>query len=205
MESIKLYYAPKTRSSRPRWLLEEMGVPYDLIRINLGEKQHKSAHYLKVHPLGLVPAIEVAGATLFESTAIVGYLADKFLDKKLAPALASKDRALYWQWMMYGAVTLEVPVMTYFMHTVKLPEAARNAGLAEEAIKTFKANAAVVNDALTGKPFLVGDSFTAADVVVGSTLIFARALKMPMSDYPSLPTYVGRLMERPPYQRSIAD
>ena len=62
-----------------------------------------------------------------------------------------------------------------------------------------------MNEALTGKPFLVGDSFTAADVLVGSALIFARALKMPTGDYTALPTYVARLQERPPYQRAIAD
>ena len=137
--SIKLHYAPKTRSTRPRWLLEELGLPYDLVRINLGEKQHKSAEYMKVHPLGLVPAMEIDGVKLIESTAMVGYLADKYPDKALAPALTSKDRASYWQWLVFATTTVEPSVITYWTHSSKLAEDKRHPDIAEEAAANFRA------------------------------------------------------------------
>ncbi len=205
MSTLKLYYSPKTRSTRPRWLLEEMGIPYDLIRINLAEKQQKSAAYFAIQPHGWVPALEDDGTVIFESAAVMGYLADKFPEKKMAPALGTKERALYWQWMMYGVATLEVPIMIYFGQTVHTPEVNRTKQIVEDSLNRFRASAEVLSSALTGKSFLVADTLSAADVLIGSLLFFAKALKMPLADYPVLVAYTEALKARPAFKKAIAD
>ena len=159
MSTLKLYYAPKTRSTRPRWLLEEMGVPYDLIRINMAEKQHKGVEHRKIQPHGAVPALDDNGTVMFESAGILGYLAEKFPEKKMAPPLGSKERALYWQWLTYGVATLEVPIMAFFSQTVLTPEEKRIPQIIEESVKRFRDAAEVLNTALEGKNFLVANTF----------------------------------------------
>ena len=94
---MKLYYAPQTRATRPRWMLEEIGAPYELVRLQLSKGEHKQPEYLKIHPHGAVPAYSDGEVTMFESAAICAYLADKFPDKRLAPPLGSPQRGLYYQ------------------------------------------------------------------------------------------------------------
>ena len=99
---IELYHTPQTRSSRPRWLLEELGTPYRLRSVDLFGGERNPAH-----PLGSVPAINIDGETLIESGAICHWLADRFLDKGLAPAMDDPRRARYEQWMFFVPATLE--------------------------------------------------------------------------------------------------
>src|SRR4051812_36470373 len=98
---IQLYYSPRTRAVRPRWLLEEMGIPYELIRLNLSEVPQTRPEYFKLHPHGAVPTLQDGELTLIESGAICSYLAEKYPDKKMAPLPNSKLRPLYLQWMFY--------------------------------------------------------------------------------------------------------
>ena len=203
--AIKLFYAPKTRSTRPRWMLEELGVPYEIVRINLGEKQHLGAEYKKVHPLGLVPAMEIDGTKLIESSAMVGYLADKFAEKGLAPSLNSKDRLPYSQWMAFAQITLESSVLAYWLNTAKLPEEKRHADLAQDALTNFRAAAEVVDKVLATNEYLVGNAFSAADILMASVLSFAKVVGLPIGDFRSLPTYLDRCKARPAFKRAIAD
>src|SRR5256885_9492904 len=106
---MKLYYAPQTRATRPRWMLEEIGVPYELVRLQLSKGEHKQPEYLKIHPHGAVPAYSDGEVTMFESAAICAYLADKFPDKRLAPPLGSPQRGLYYQWLVYARAHKEPP------------------------------------------------------------------------------------------------
>ena len=89
---MKLYYAPHTRASRPRWLLEELGVPYELVRVDVAHQENRQAPYLLINPLGHVPALVDGDMTIIESAAICMYLADKFPEKKMAPAVGSPPR-----------------------------------------------------------------------------------------------------------------
>src|SRR5947207_15156799 len=102
---LKLFYVPQTRSFRPRWLLEELGVPYELVKMTAA--QTKTPEYLAVHPLGKVPALQDDGVTIFESAAIIAHLADKF---GLAPKAGTAQRGLYYQWIIFAMATLEPAV-----------------------------------------------------------------------------------------------
>jgi len=198
---MKLYYSPQTRAGRPRWLLEEIGAPYEIVSLDLQKGEHKKPDYMKIHPHGAVPALVDGDLALFESAAICMYLADKFPDKKLAPPLGTPARGLYYQWMLYSMATLEPPVLEVFLNTVMLPEAERSAAAVEKARTNFAAVAKVLSNALTGRDFILGEQFSAADVMIGSTLAWAGFMGL-LADHPALQAYAKRLSERPAFQRA---
>ncbi|MHC5830283.1 MAG: glutathione S-transferase family protein, partial [Nostoc sp.] len=113
---MKLYYIPTTRAVRPRWLLEEMGIAYDLVRVNM--TMTKQSEYKELHPHGKVPVLVDGEVTIFESAAICTYLADKYIEMGFAPPLDSSERADYQQWLFYAAVTLEPPVEHYMFNVL---------------------------------------------------------------------------------------
>ncbi|TSC27669.1 glutathione S-transferase family protein [Corallococcus sp. Z5C101001] len=202
---MKLYYAPRTRSTRPRWLLEELGVPYELVRVDLAQGAHKQPDYLQhVHPLGLVPALEDGGQVFMESTAHLLHLADRFPRKGLAPEPGSPERAAYYQWMAFAMTTLEPPLEAFLEHTQSLPEAQRVPALAERAVQRFTDAARVLDARLEGREFVAGSRFSAADVLVASILAWAGSLGR-TKDFPGLQAYARRQLARPAAQRARAD
>src|SRR5579875_974030 len=104
---LKLYYAPMSRAVRPRWVLEEIGAPYELVKIDLAKNEQKRPEYLAVNPNGTVPALEDGDLRLFESAAICQYLADKFPEARLAPPPGTPARGLYYQWIHYAMSGVE--------------------------------------------------------------------------------------------------
>src|SRR5262245_43024026 len=172
--SIKLYYVPMTRASRPRFLLEELGVPYELVRLDTSKKENRSEAYLAIHPLGAVPALVDGDTVLFESAAIILYLADKFIDKRLAPPLGTPERAEYYKWIIFAMATME-PALQIIHAQHRLPEAERDMRTLETARARFKETAAVAERALSGKEWVLGNHFTAADVVLGSVAGWGKA------------------------------
>jgi glutathione S-transferase len=202
---IKLYYSPQSRAARPRWLLEEIGAPYELVRLSLATGDQRQPQYLAVNPNGTVPTLIDGELTLFESAAICQYLADKFPDKRLAPPLGTPARGLYYQWIHYAMSGLEPPAVTIFQHTIQKPEAERIPALVTEAKKQLAASLRVVDRALAGRTNILGDQFTAADVMIGSTLAWAQMMGLLGSDLQAIPAYLGRLAARPAFQRASAD
>jgi glutathione S-transferase len=201
---MKLYHSPRSRSVRPRWLLEEIGEPYDIVRLDLSKGEHKEAGYLEIHPHGAVPGFTDGDLSMFESSAICMYLADKFPQKRLAPQVGTPARGLYYQWMVYSIATLEPPVLQVFLHTIMLPEEQRSEAQANEGRQKFGDVARVLGQALGTKPFLLGEQFSAADVMIGSTLAWGAFMGL-LEGQPVLQDYVKRLTERPAYQRAQAD
>lgn len=197
---IKLYFAPRTRSTRPRWVLEELGVPYELVRLDLSKGEHKAPEYLAVHPLGLVPALVDGDVKVIESAAICAYLADRFPEHGLAPAPSSPDRGAYLQWLFFAVATVEPTLPRYQAAALGTgPERSDEAAVAARA--SFDQAAAVLEKALSGHDFIAGASFTAADVVLGSMLAWARSMKL-LDTHPALAAYVKRLTERPAFRRA---
>src|SRR5262245_6154646 len=200
---LKLYHSAQSRSTRPRWLLEEIGAPFELVRLDLSKQEHKTPQYLQIHPHGNVPALVDGDLTLMESGAICAYLADMFPAARLAPAVGTPERGRYYQWLFYTMATLEPPLIQVFMHTVMLPEAQRSAATAEEGRARFAQVATVLEGALAGKPFLLGEQFSAADVMVGSTIAWAQMLGL-LGERPVLAEYAARLSARPAFQRAFS-
>ncbi|MFB1482342.1 glutathione S-transferase family protein [Corallococcus sp. RDP092CA] len=202
---MKLYFAPRTRSTRPRWLLEELGVPYELVRVDLSQGAHKQPDYVQhVHPLGVVPALEDGGAPLLESTAHLLHLADRFPEKGLAPAPGSPERAEYYQWISFAVTTLEPQLEAFLEHTQSLPEDQRVPALAERAVRRFDAAARVLEARLGEREFLVGSRFSAADVLMASLLAWAGMMGR-TKDLPGLQAYAQRHLARPAARRARGD
>jgi glutathione S-transferase len=190
---LKLYYTPKTRALRPRWVLEELGVPHELVRVDLGARENRKPSYLAVHPLGSVPALDDEGTIVIESSAICAYLAEKFPEGGLTPAYGSKERGLLLQWIVYGTTTLEPALVA--LGREDADELARD---------RWRACCGVVERALEGRPFLLGEQFTVADVVIGSVIWWARSAGRLERDS-KLAAYGARLRQRPAATRALAD
>src|SRR5262249_41851135 len=198
---LTLYHSPQSRSIRPRWLLEEIGAPYEVKTVSLADGDQKKPEYLKLNPNGAVPTLVDGDLVLFESAAICQYLADKFPEKKLAPAVGTPARGLYYQWVHYAMSGLEPPAVTIFLHTAIKPEARRIPPLVTEARAQLGAALKVVNAALAGRDYILGKEFTAADVMVGSTLNWCQMMGMIDGGVGNIQAYLGRLAARPAAQR----
>ena len=177
---MKLYYAPQTRAIRPLIMLEELAVPYEIVLIDFKGGEHKSVEYRKVHPHGQLPALQDGTLTMFESAAICAYLADEFPDKRMAPALGSVERGMYYQWMFYSMAALE--------------------GFALDR-ERMKECFLVLDRVLADREFILGgDKITAADVMIGSGVIWVDARHQLLNDFPSLNAYAERMLARPSFQ-----
>ena len=202
---MRLYFAPRTRAIRPRWLLEELGVPYELVRLDLARQENTTPAYLAVHPLGELPALVDGDVTLLESLAICLHLADRFPEKHLAPPVGSAERGPYYQWMVFAEVRLDQAVMEFYWHA-QLPEEQQASAHEKEALVKHKARLTgvldVINAGLGGREFLVGGAFTAADLVTASILHLAHTLKL-LDGHPQLLEYVRRHSQRPAVRKAV--
>ena len=199
-----LYHSGQSRSIRPRWLLEEIGAPYELVTLNLQAGDQRKPEFLKINPNGAVPALVDGDVNLFESAAICQYLADKYPEKRLAPPINTPARGYYYQWIHFAMSTIEPPLLTLFLHTVMYPEAERIPQLVPPAREQLKNALNVLEQTLAGRTFLVGENLTAADVMVASTLAWAQMIGLLDASLPNTAAYLGRCMGRPAFQRAMA-
>jgi glutathione S-transferase len=205
---LKLFYVPFTRAGRARWMLEELGVPYEVEKVDVKAKQNRSEEYRsKVHPLGHVPALhdDDGDVTMFESAAICMYLADKFPEKGLAPAIGSPKRAYYYQWMVYSMAELE-PTVAALAIVARIPEADRDPTKIEAKRAKFAEAAGVIKAHLgrSGQEYMLGGEFSAADVMIAGVLGWAKVLGA-LEHEPELLAYLKRCTSRPASQRSRAE
>lgn len=204
---MKLYFIPSTRAVRPRWLLEEMDIDYELITISMD--MSRTPEYQQLHPHGKVPVLVDDEVTIFESAAICTYLADKYIDKGFAPRIDSLARAYYYQWLFYASLTLEAPVEQYVFHVFPdlpekvLPTANQTRVSKEETQQWFDKVCQPLNRLLQSNDYLIENRFTAADVVTGGVLLWALKLGM-LPEKSPVSSYIARLCERSPLQKADA-
>ncbi len=201
---MKLYHSQYTRSHRARWILEEIGVPYEITRLSLRDGQSKTPEYLAIHPHGSVPALIDGDLTLTESSAIILHVADKFPEKNLAPAPGSDDRGRYYRWLVYIPATVDPVLETITIQTRFLPEDKRSPQILAEAKRKFATIAKVLEDAVRGREYVVGNSFSAADIAVASAVGWMGFLGI-VGEHPILAGYLQHLQQRPAYARAHAD
>jgi glutathione S-transferase len=195
MADLVLYHAAPSRSSIVRWMLEEVGEPYDLHLLRLANGEQRAPDYLAVNPMGKVPALKHGDAVITEAAAICTYLADAFPGAKLNVPIGDPRRGLYLKWLFFGPGCIE-PAITdrAFPRTKEPPRGALGYGDFETCMN-------VVAKAVEPGPYLMGEQFTAADVVVGSTLRWGMFFDM-LPKRPEFVAYVGRLEQRPAMQRA---
>jgi glutathione S-transferase len=193
---ITFYHAPNTRSSGTLLLLEELGAPYDLKIVNMKAGEQRQAPYLAVNPMGKVPAVKHGDAVITEQVAIALYLADLFPEAGLAPALGDPLRGPYLRWMVYYAACMEPAVIDRSLKREQAPLAMSPYGDFDTVLRT-------VVDQLAKGPYILGERFSAADVVWGTALTFFTAFKL-VPELPEIMSYIGRGSTRPAVARAKA-
>src|SRR5580704_18108950 len=195
MPNVTLYHAPQSRSGIVRWLLEEIGEPYDLHLLNLKKGDSRAGAYLAVNPMGKVPAIKHGDVVVTEAAAICCYLADEFPRSGLAPPIGDERRGLYLKWLFFGPSCIEPAMMDRaFKRAEDAPRSSVGYGDADSV-------ADVVANALRPGPYLLGDQFTGADIVIGSGLRWGTMWKL-LPAKPEFAAYLSRLSERAAFKRS---
>ncbi|MDX2099510.1 MAG: glutathione S-transferase family protein [Leptolyngbyaceae cyanobacterium bins.59] len=173
---LKLYGGARSRATIVQWYLEELGVPYAYQMLDMQSGEHRQPTYLEINPFGKVPAIVDGNLKLWESGAILIYLAEKY-----DQSLTVEDRAVITQWVLFANATLGPGLFVEATREREMPR------LLEP-----------LNQLLERQPFLVGNRLTAADIAVGSMLLYAPLmLGLDYKDYPAIPAYTQRLVERP--------
>ena len=194
--SLIHYHAPNTRSAAIRWLFEELGSPpHETKVLNLSKAEHKSQAYLAINPMGKVPTIVHRGTPITETAAIAIYLADLFPAAHLAPDIGDPARGTYLRWMIFYQAAVE-PAATdhYLKHAPGSPSMM--------GYGTYDATVAALAGALAKGPYILGERFSAADVVAGSGVRWMLMFKL-LPQRPEFTRYADRLAQRPALQRAI--
>ncbi len=194
---LKLHFAPNSRASRTMWLLEELGLQYELNKMNFDPKDLKSDEHRARHPLGRVPVLEDGDISIFESGAIADYILECHKNGGLKPAPENQNFAEYLQWFHYCEGMVMPPVNTIVVHTLLLPPDRRDKTVLRQAEHLLVKAWAPVEESIEGRDYLIGN-FSAADTMLGHACIMSQRLGIVTEDlYPNLSSYVARLLTRP--------
>ena len=191
---IKLYWSPRSRSFSALWLMEETGEAYERVLTDISTGAQKKPEYLAINPMGKVPAIKDGEATLAEAAAICAYVAERYPQAKLAPPIGDPLRAKYLYWLFFGPGCIE-PAMVQVATKIEMNPVAAGWGDAKHVYD-------VLDTALENGPWILGDNFSAADIVIGSALNFSVRLFKMMPARPSFDRYIDRCADRPAFQRA---
>jgi glutathione S-transferase len=194
---IVFYHNPQSRARIVHWMLEEVGAPYRTVILDLAKGEHKTPEYLKINPMGKVPAIVHDGTVVTEAAAICAYLADAFPAAGLAPAIGDPRRGTYYRWLFFAAGCWEPALADRMFQRPDVPrKGVLGYGSYEDTL-----NAAA--EALAPGPWILGETFSAADVYVGSQIIWAMKFGAPgLKENPVFTAYAERLSERPALRRA---
>lgn len=197
-DRITFHYAPQTRAFGTRFLLEELGVPYDLHVMDVRAGDQLKPDYLAVNPMGKVPAISHKGVVVTEQAAVALYLGDLFPETGLAPAIGDPRRGLYLRWMVFYGSSFEPALVDHAMKRPPLPRS--TAPYAD-----YETVVAVVNEQVKrAAPFWLGERFSVADTLWGSALFWVTNFGI-FEKTPAVAAYLERITSRPGFQKAQAD
>lgn len=193
---MKLFWAPNTRAFRAVWLLEEAGVPYERVKIDIRDEKSKANPALRAaSPMGKVPALEDGPVRVWDSGAICAYIADQYPAKQLAPPIGDPHRGAYLMWLMFTNSVIEPAMAEKFAKLAANP--------VQYGWGSWDQMLSMLRSGLERGPWILGDRFSAADVLLGSSCHFMRQFKL-VSDDPILDAYLKRCEARPALQRAHA-
>jgi glutathione S-transferase len=192
---MKLFWCPKSRAFRALWMMEEIGEPYERVLVDIRSGAQDKPEYRAVNPLGKVPAIDDDGVYVSESGAVIAYLADRYPQAGLAPAIGDPARGPYLKWLFFSPV-IEAAITEKFTG-IKLPKPQAGWGSFDLVVDTL-------DQALQKGPWLLSERFSAADVLIGSDIWYAVEQFKMFDRRPSFAAYIARCEARPAWQRAIA-
>jgi glutathione S-transferase len=196
MPKLTLYHAAPSRSSIVHWMLEELGEPYDIHLVSFKKGENLQPEYLAINPMGKLPAVRHGEIVVTEAAAICAYLADEFPQARLNLPVGDPRRGVYLKWLFFGPSCVEPAIMERaYPRREAPPRAALGFGDYDTVIDVLATAAAAAD------PYLMGEQFTAADVVIGSGLRWGTMFKL-VPERPEFTAYLARLAERPALQRA---
>lgn len=203
---IQLYYSPSTASMAPHMLLEELGIPFELVRVDREHDAHKSPAYLKLNPNGLIPVLVDGELVLYETAAICLHLLDTHPAAGLAPAVGSAQRAHFYKWLVWLSSSLQSALISYFYPHRYAHDDAAVAQVKERAEARIDALVDLLEAELAshGGPWLLGESFSAVDLYALMLCRWTRGFARPARSLPALGPYLQRVLARPAVQRAYA-
>lgn len=191
---VTFFHAPQSRSGGTRALFEELGVDYELHVLNLKAGEQRRPEYLAINPMGKVPAIRHGGALITEQPAVFLYLADLYPEAKLAPPIGDPLRGPYLRWLVFYGSCFEPALIDKSMQRDPAAPSACPYGDFDTMLKSL-------TDQLEQGPYLLGDTFSAADVLWGTALNWTTMFKL-VPELPVIRAYIGRVLARPAMQRA---
>ena len=200
---MRLYEFAPTRSIRARWTLQELGVDFEPITVNLIRGENRLPEFLKINPAGKVPVLVDGDLVLTESIAIVMYLAEKYRDKAFLPT-DPVQRAELNRWLLFTATELEQPLWRIARHTFLYPERDRLPADVTLAGNEFRSMAAILEQHMQQRQFVVGSTVTVADFVLAYTLDWGNEVKV-LDHCPRLLAYMEEMYARPNAPMRIAE
>lgn len=199
---LKLHFAPNSRAVRTLWLLEELGLEYELNRMDFHPKDLKSDAHRARHPLGRIPVLEDGDITLWESGAIAEYILERHKNGGLKPAPTSPNYPKYLQWFHYCEGMVMPPINTIVVHTILLPPERRDETVLAQAQRLLARTVQPVEEDMVGKEYLAGD-FSAADTMLGHAIMMSQRMGIVNDEHPNLTAYIQRLKARPALQKAF--
>jgi glutathione S-transferase len=202
---IKVYGNVKTRTFRILWLLEELQVPYENIPIDFRQQEHKSDWFLKINPLGKVPAIVVDNICMFESAAIMIFLCEKYGTASFAIPSHTQTKAAFFQWIHFFMSELDGSLWVLAKHKFAYPKALRCVDACPGALHDFKRGINVINQHLTQTeyPYMLGESFTAVDLLLTTIITWTKTLKIAELVPLRIMQWANANTQRPAFQKII--
>ena len=199
---LKLHFAPNSRAVRTLWLLEELGLEYELNRMDFHPKDLKSDAHRARHPLGRIPVLEDDDITIWESGAIAEYILERHKNGGLKPAVDDPNYPKYLQWFHYCEGMVMPPINTIVVHTILLPPERRDETALGQAQRLLARAVQPVEDDMVGKDYVAGD-FSAADTMLGHSIMMSQRMGIVTDDHPNLTAYIERLKARPALQKAF--
>lgn len=199
--NMKLYFAPNSRAVRIAWLLEELGLEYELEKYTVGDRALRTPEYYKIHPMGRIPVLEDGETRIYESGAIVQYLLARHGNGKFVPDADDPSFAEYLQWLHYAEGSIMGQVNILVVETILLPPEKRNDVNVNRALKLLRVALGNVDKRLQDREYLTG-SFSGADIMTGHACFGAMKAGAEIDDYGQLKAYIDRLLERPALKKA---
>jgi len=205
VQSMKLYHYAKSRSTRVLWLLAELGVDFEAEMLPFDPRAFALADHFDLDTYGALPILVDDASSMSESIAIMHYVLDRYSQGRLQPPRDSHDYGKFLEWIQFGETTLMGPLTQMLQHSVLLPAAERLPAIAAQGKRAFTYFARSIDSALAGQDYLLGDEFSAADIVIGYALYLADDCGALPRELKSLCAYYERLSARPAFKIATSD
>lgn len=200
---LTIYHVPGTRSARIIWLCEELDHPYRVETIDFSPDYRASPEWRALNPVGKVPAMRDDGFSMFESGAMLQYILERYGDGRLRPRPGTAASAKYLQWCWFAEATLARPLGDMAHHLFLKPEPERIPAVVEDARRRAVLCIEALEDALAKRPYLLGDAFSAADIMMGYSLVLGRRVGALQPEHETAVSYLEHLAERPAFRKAF--